>query len=103
MIELSQQLRDLIEARSSYVVSVVEIYTRDTVDISSISAPANAIARFSNTCFTWINSSGSYEYEAKIENFPSVKSFLDDRMNEAEIVISNTKRGEGSEIGRAHV
>lgn len=96
MIKISNQLKALLESRDCEIVPVVEIYSRNTVDISSISAPANAIARFSNKCFTWENSSGSYEYLAKVTEFPSVKTYLDNQQNEAEIVIANVERGENS-------
>ncbi len=65
MIEISEQLRNLLEARESRPLIVVEIYNRDTIDIASLSAPVNAIARLSDTCFTWENSTGSYDYKAK--------------------------------------
>lgn len=93
MIDISENLVSLLESRNSEVVIVCEIYSRDTIDISSISAPANAIARYSTKCFTWHNSTGSYDYDAKIVDIPSVKTFLSDQQNEAEILISNTKRG----------
>lgn len=96
MIKISENLKNLLESRECDVIPIVEIYSRDTIDISSISAPKNAIAKFSDRCFTWNNSTGSYDYDAKIIDFPSVKTFLNDNQNEAEIIISNVKRGEGS-------
>lgn len=96
MIKLSKELKQLLETRECQIIPVVEIYNRSTIDISSISAPELAIARFSDTCFTWSNSTGQYDYQAKVLDFPSIKTYLDDRQNEAEIVISNTKRGENS-------
>lgn len=96
MIKISEKLKTLLETRQSEIVIGVEIYTRDILDISSISSPKNAIARFSNRCFTWENSSGDYIYDAKITDFPSVKTFLGNDQNEAEITLSNVKRGEGS-------
>lgn len=96
MIKLSEQLKNLLESRDCQVLIGVEIYDRDAVDISSISSPKNAIARFSNTCFTWYTSQGSYDYEAKITEFPSVKTYLDTQQNEAEITLSNVERGIGS-------
>lgn len=96
MIKLSEQLKTLLESRSCEIIPVVELYTRDTIDIASKSAPKSAIARFSDTCFTWENSTGSYDYSAKIKDFPSVKTYLDDKQNEAEIILSNVARGEKS-------
>lgn len=96
MIETSIQLRNLIESRNFSIVPVVEIYDRSQIEIATLSSPGNALARFSDRCFVWENSTGSYEYSAKIESFPSVKTFLDDRQNEAEITLSNVKRGADS-------
>lgn len=96
MIKISNELKQLLESRSCEIVPVVEIYDRTTVDIASIAAPGSAIARFSDMCFTWINDSGSYDYEAKITDFPSIKTHLSDKQNECEVTISNTERGEKS-------
>ncbi len=96
MIKLSSELKQLLESRNSEIVVVCELYSRNTVEIASLSSPKNAIARFSDKCFTWENETGSYDYDAKIESFPSVKTFLDDTQNEAEITISNVERGDKS-------
>src|SRR5688572_19279858 len=96
MIEISQELKQLLETRECEIAVVVEIYPRTTIEIASLSSPAQAIARFSDVCFTWKNSTGSYDYDAKIIEFPSVKTYLTDEQNEAEIVIANTERGEKS-------
>lgn len=96
MINVSKELKELLESRNSEIITVVELYSRDTIDISSISAPKNAIGKFSDKCFTWENSTGSYDYEAKIVDFPSVKTYLDDSQNECQIELSNVARGEGS-------
>ena len=93
MIEVSNELKTLLESRNSDPWVGVEIYDRSTVDISSISAPGSAMARFSDGCFTWSNSSGDYDYEAKIVEFPSVRKFLDSQQNEADIILSNVERG----------
>lgn len=93
MIDISTELKALLESRASEIQVGVEIYSRDTVDIASIKAPANALARFSDGCFTWSTSYGDYEYEAKITDFPSVKTYLDGQQNEADIIISNVARG----------
>jgi hypothetical protein len=93
---VSQKFKDYLFKRSKYVIPVVEIYPRDTEDISSLSAPANAIARFSDRCFTWYNSAGEYQYLAKVKSFPKANHILDDRVNTAEIVLSNVARGESS-------
>lgn len=98
MINPSNELKKLLESRKSDPVIGVEIYSRSTVDISSISAPANAIARFSDGCFTWSNSSGDYSYEAKIVEFPSVKKFLDSQQNEADILLGNVEKGDRSGV-----
>lgn len=82
--------------RNKYVIPVVELYPRETIDITSIGSPANAIGRFSNVCYTWTNSTGSYQYDAKIVSFPEVRSYLGSEINTAEIEFSNVKRGEGS-------
>lgn len=96
MISISNELKKLLESRSCEILVGVEFYNRLTDDIASIAAPKNAIARFSDTCFTWHNSTGSYEYDAKITDFPSVKTFLNDSLNEASITIGNVERGEKS-------
>lgn len=93
MIKISTELKALLESRASEIQVVVEIYSRDTIDIASIKAPATALARFSDTCFTWSTSFGDYDYEAKIVDFPSVKTYLTDQQNEADILISNVQRG----------
>jgi len=98
MIKISNELKNLIESRECMPIPVVEFYYRDVEDISSNSAPANAFGRFSDTCFTWYNDSGSYEYKAKIISFPSVKIFLENEVNEATIELSNVEKGENSAI-----
>lgn len=96
MINVSSELKKLLESRSCEILIGVEFYDRTVDDISSIAAPKNAIARFSDTCFTWNNSTGSYDYDAKITDFPSIKTYLDDRINEASITLGNVARGEKS-------
>ena len=77
MIDISEKLKSLLESRNVEIAICVEIYNRNVIDIASKSAPKNAIGRFSDRCFTWENSTGSYEYLAKITEFTSVKTFLD--------------------------
>ena len=94
--DLSDDFKDYLYKRAKYVVACVEIYSRSTEDISSISSPGAALARFSNICYNWSNSTGTYEYSAKITSFPSVNKYLTEQVNNATITLSNTKRGEGS-------
>lgn len=96
MLAFSPEILNDLSQRDKYVIPVVEIYTRDTEDITSIAAPALAIARWSNTCFDWITDEGTHSYEAKVLDFPSVKSYLGEEINNAEVVVSNAERGLGS-------
>lgn len=96
MNNLSEKIIQELSQRSKYVVKVVEIYPRNTEDIVSLTAPANAIGRFSTMCYTWQNSEATHVYDAKVKSFPEVSSYLDDRINTAEVTFSNVKRGEGS-------
>jgi hypothetical protein len=85
-----------LRKRNKFVIPVVEIYPRSVEDITSIGAPANAIGRFSNVCYTWTNSTGSYTYDAKILSFPSISTYISGELNSAEIKFGNATRGEGS-------
>jgi hypothetical protein len=93
---LSDAVIEELSAREKYLIPVVEIYPRDVEDFVSLSAPAYAIGRFSTTCFTWKNSTGSYEYKAKVLSFPEVSLFLDKQINSAEVQFSNVARGKDS-------
>jgi hypothetical protein len=90
--------RTLIELnkRQKYLIPVVEIYKRTESDIVSNSAPASAIGRFAPSCFIWANDTGNYEYEAKVVGFPSISTYLTDKVNSAEVTFNNAKRGEDS-------
>lgn len=96
MIDLSNGILSELEKRNKFIIPVVEIYPRDTIDIASNAAPADAIGRFANICYTWINSTGSYTYDAKILDFPEVSTYLSEQINTAEVTFSNVKRGKGS-------
>jgi len=96
VIPFSDEIVRELTKRNKYIIPVVEIYSRKTDDIASIGAPANAIARWSNTCFDWTNSTGTYRYDAKILAFPEARSYIDGRVNSAEITLSNAERGANS-------
>lgn len=96
MIELSSNILAELEKRNKVIIPVVEIYPRATIDIVSSAAPASAIGRFSNVCFDWTNDTGSYNYDAKVNSFPEIISYLDERINTAEVTFSNVKRGAGA-------
>jgi hypothetical protein len=96
VIELSENILKVFEKRSRYIVPVVEFYPRTTVDITSHSAPVSAIGRFSIGCFDWETTNGTWRYDAKVMNFPEIQTYLDDRINNAEVKFSNVKRGVGS-------
>lgn len=94
--ELPVELLEYFSRRSQDAVPVVEIYERNQVDIASNEAPANALARFAKVCYTWQYGSNSYTYEPKITSFPEIGNYLGDRINLAEIEISNVRRGDGN-------
>jgi hypothetical protein len=96
MIRFSDAVVNELTKRNKYIIPVVEIYSRKTQDIASIAAPRDAIARFANVCFDWTNSTGTYRYEPKVVSFPEVRTYLDGRINTAEVTFSNVARGEGS-------
>jgi hypothetical protein len=96
MYNISEEILNHLELRSKYVVPVVEFYPRAQEDLVSIHAPQYAVGRFSNTCFDWQTSENVYSYDAKVLEFPSIEMFIDEELNNAEIVFSNVKRGEGS-------
>ncbi len=96
MLTLPDKIITELKKRSKYVVPVVEIYERKTDDIVSTFAPFNALGRFAMSCFTWNTSQGSYVYDAKVKEFPSIETFVTEELNTAEIIFSNVKRGEGS-------
>lgn len=96
MIKVSKKYEEALASRESEFIYVVELYTRDTVDISSSAAPGKAIARFSDTCFVWETEDGDWEYAAKITAWPEVSKYLGDSVNSADITLSNVARGEKS-------
>lgn len=96
MIEYSEAVVRELSKRNKYVIRAVEIYPRNTDDITSIGAPAEAIARYSDVCFTWTNATGSYEYEAKVLSFPDIGIYFGEQIGEAEVELSNAARGENS-------
>lgn len=96
MLALSDDIINELTKRNKYIIPVVEIYPRSVETLNSLSSPGQAIGRFSNVCYTWSNSTGSYEYDAKVLAWPEVKSYLDSEVNTAEIEFSNVARGEAS-------
>lgn len=96
MQNLSDNIMEVLNSRSKNFIPVVEIYPRDTIELADISAPANAIGRFSYECFDWVNSTGTYKYEAKVLDFPEIVTYLSGEINTAEVLMSNVKRGDGS-------
>lgn len=96
MIQLSDAIIQELTKRNKYVIPVCEIYPREVEDFTSLSAPAQAIGRFANTCYTWTNSTGSYVYDAKVLSWPEVNTYLGSELNTAEVELSNVERGENS-------
>lgn len=96
MQKFNAKVTDELTQRSKYCIPVVELYSRDTVDIASNAAPSSAFGRFATTCFTWTNNDGSYEYTAKVLEFPEISMYLDGRVNSADITLSNVERGPNS-------
>lgn len=97
MIQLSNDIIYELSKREKFVIPVVEFYTRaDDLDFTSLSSPSFAFGRFSNTCYNWINSTGTYEYKAKVTAWPEISLYLSKELNKAEIEFSNVERGENS-------
>jgi hypothetical protein len=96
MIELPKAVIDELTRRDKFIIPVVEFYSRDVEDFASLSSPANAYGRFSDVCYTWNNTEGSYLYESKVLSWPEISLYLGKDLNTAEVEFINVKRGPDS-------
>lgn len=96
MIKLPDEIKNYLQDGNKYIVPVVEFYQRSEQDITSVSAPSNAVGKFSIGCFEWKTALVTHKYLAKVRSFPSIESFLDDELNSADVEFSNVVRGEDS-------